>query len=122
MSSQLPLKADIAQYGRHFAFVPNSDIDTLSIRMVRRGRLARPLLIIVLSEPNRVHVEFVSSDPASFERRLTSFEAFKFLGIFGFQSWLDQRLVPHLCGTGRRYGRATLESESVNRPYSTGPV
>jgi hypothetical protein len=26
MSSQLPLKANIAQDGRHFAFVPNCDI------------------------------------------------------------------------------------------------
>jgi hypothetical protein len=26
MSSQLPLKAEIAQYGRHFAFVPDSDM------------------------------------------------------------------------------------------------
>jgi hypothetical protein len=26
MSSELPLKADIAQYGRHFAFVPKTEV------------------------------------------------------------------------------------------------
>jgi hypothetical protein len=33
MSSQLPLKADIAQYGRHFAFVPTRDSCTAAKRL-----------------------------------------------------------------------------------------